>query len=83
MTRKKAAKWRTIIGLAIMFTAVIVQINWIWGVFYLYWVIPDIVRGRAYFIEDVDKTENPILYYVIIFSFLFLSFYVLTEPLFS
>lgn len=79
---KEALKWRTYVGLLLMFLAVIFNIPWLWGIFYLFWVIPDLYRKETYFIEHVSWDENPVLFSLIVGSFLLLSFYTLLQPIF-
>ena len=47
-------KWRTIIGLLLIYTTVVLypSYQWIWGLLFLYWVIPDLFTGTTYFIEQ-------------------------------
>lgn len=75
---KHTRKWRSIIGLALMYVAIMLNITWVWGLFYLFWVVPDIVTRRTYFMEEIDRDEHPVLYFVVVISFLFLAIYTLT-----
>lgn len=72
---KKTIKWRTIIALVLMYIAMIMNWTWAWGVLFLLWVIPDILTGTTYFIEPIEKKENPILYWVIIVSWILMGAY--------
>ncbi|MEQ6123753.1 hypothetical protein AAON49_06090 [Pseudotenacibaculum sp. MALMAid0570] len=75
---KKVSKWRTVVALALMYTAIFMSWEWIWGILFLYWVIPDIFSGVTYFIEPIFKRENPTLYWVIIITWIVLAFYSLS-----
>lgn len=68
-------KWRTIIALIIMYITVYFDWQWAWGVLFLIWVVPDIFTGTTYFIEPINRKENPILYWVIIVSWILMAFY--------
>ncbi len=72
---KKNTKWRTIIALLLMYTAIIMNWQWAWGILFLFWVIPDIISGITYFIEPIDKKENPLLYWIIIISWILMALY--------
>ena len=74
----KPIKWRTITALALMYIALIMNWEWAWGILFLFWVIPDIFTGITYFIEPVSKKKNPVLYWVIIVSWLLISIYSLS-----
>ena len=81
MKGKKPIKWRAIIGFIMIVIATILDQNWIWGLFFLYWILPDLALGRTYFLEEIARHENPILYFLIMGTLLLLSVYILIEPL--
>ena len=68
-------KWRTILGLIFLYIAMWFDLQWAWGLLFLLWVIPDIMTGITYFMEPIDKDENPILYWIIILSWILMSLY--------
>lgn len=72
-------KWRSILGLVLVFLAVIFNWTWVWSLLFLLWVVPDIFSGVTYFLEPVTKYENPILYWGIISTWLVLAIYPLFE----
>lgn len=80
MVTKTAIKWRTIIGLILFYIAIWFNWQWMWGILFLVWVVPDIFSGITYFIEPIAKSENPILYWFIIFSWVWMAIYSLLIP---
>lgn len=66
-------KWRTILGLILIWIATILNWQWIWGVLFLIWIIPDFFTGVTYFIEPITKQDNPFLYWLIMISWVALS----------
>ena len=72
MTTQQTTKWRALIGLIILYIAMWYDWQWIWGILFLMWVIPDIFSGITYFIEPVDKENHPLLYWAIIVSWILL-----------
>ena len=68
-------KWRTILGLVCIYIAMWFNWQWAWGMLFLLWVIPDLITGVTYFMEPIEKKENPILYWIIIFSWVLMSLY--------
>jgi hypothetical protein len=68
-------KWRTIIALILMYIAMFMNWEWAWGILFLFWVIPDLFTGVTYFIEPIDKKQNPYLYWVIIISWILMAIY--------
>ena len=75
MAKQTNLKWRTILGLIFMYIAIWFNWQWAWGILFLLWVIPDIFSGITYFMEPVEKKESPILYWVIIISWILMSVY--------
>ena len=72
-------KWRTIVALILMYIIIIYDIQWAWGILFLIWVIPDLFRGVTYFIEPIEKDENPILYWIIVVTWLLMAVYSLSS----
>ncbi len=75
MTKQKSFKWRTISGLILLYIAIWYDWQWIWGILFLIWVIPDLFSGVTYFIEPIAKKEDPVLYWIIVVSWLLMSIY--------
>lgn len=74
-TVTSSLKWRSILGLILVWVAVWFNLQWVWGVLFLFWIVPDFFTGVTYFIEPVSKYENPILYWMIMISWLLMSIY--------
>ncbi|WP_459211439.1 hypothetical protein [Aquimarina rhabdastrellae] len=72
---RNSIKWRTIIGLIMLYVVTIMDWQWAWGILFLFWVIPDIFRGKTYFIEPIDKEENPWLYWIIVISWIWMALF--------
>ncbi len=72
-THSSKVKWRTILGLLLMYSAVVLNWQWIWGIFSLYWIFPDFFTGVTYFIEPISRRENPILYWLILITWVAFS----------
>ena len=71
----RSLKWRTIVALIIMYLAIFMNWEWMWGILFLYWVIPDLFSGATYFVEPIYKKEDPNLYWIIVVSWIVLSLY--------
>jgi len=68
-------KWRAIAGLIVVALAFVLNINWIWGVLFLLWVIPDINKGSTYFFDHIDRRHNPIIFWLVVATWVVLSGY--------
>lgn len=75
-------KYRALLGLILVFITIIWQIDWLWGVFFLIWLIPDLLAKETHFFEQVTRRDNPMTYWAIMFTWLVLSVYLLLNPSF-
>jgi len=75
MQKKSDYKWRTVLGLILIYLAMWFNWQWVWGFIFMIWVIPDILSGVTYFMERIKKSENPFLYWTIIISWVLMSLY--------
>ena len=72
---------RTILGLALVYLAVLLSWDWIWGILFLFWVIPDLITGVTHFISAVSRERSPLLYWAIMATWMLMSVYMIAEPL--
>jgi len=72
-------KWRAIAGLTVVALAVLLDANWLWGVLFLLWVIPDLKTGSTHFIEHVERRDNPITFWLILGAWITLSIYLIAN----
>lgn len=75
-------RWRTILGLIFMYIAMWFDWQWAWGLLFLMWVVPDLFSGVTYFIEPIERAKEPILYWVIIVSWIIMSIYSISTLIF-
>ncbi|MCG8331382.1 MAG: effector binding domain-containing protein [Chitinophagales bacterium] len=75
-------KIRTVLGLILLYLAILLNLEWVWGILFLIWVIPDLFSGITYFIEPVEKKSSPLLYWIIMISWLWMSLYMMATPFF-
>ncbi len=68
-------KIRTVLGLSLLYVSIYLNFTWVWSVLFLVWLIPDVYTGTAYFIEPVKRKSHPVLYWLIIVTWLFLAIY--------
>lgn len=75
-------KWKA--WLAILFIVFITLFNytWGWGVLFLIWVIPDILRGKTYLMEEVSRKESPLTFWTIVLLWVLISTYMLLSYIF-
>lgn len=37
----------------------------LWGVLFLFWVIPNMARGQAFLLTEVSRAKDPVLFWLI------------------
>ena len=69
----KKVQWRVWIGVLFVILITIMNWQWAWGILFLIWVIPDLTNRVTYFIEPVERDQNPLLYWIIVVTWILLS----------
>ena len=64
---------RTLCALVILLAAVVFDLQWIWGVLFLFWSAQSLVAGVTFLVEPVYRDENPRLFWAIAALWLGLS----------
>ena len=83
MTTQPNIKWRSILGLILIYIALWFNWSWLWGMLFLFWAVAGILSDVTYFMEPIEKEENPILYWVINSSWLLMAIYCFLPLIFS
>ena len=75
-------KYKTFLLLVLVYVISIwhEQLRWVWGILFLLWVIPNIISGRTHLAESITRSENPIWYWIIIVTWIWMSLYLVVEP---
>lgn len=68
-------RWKTLLAMGLVILAVVLDLIFIWGIFFWFWAIENIRTGEAYFVERVNKEDEPVLYWVIIAIWLVIGGY--------
>ena len=68
-------KWRTLLALAVIYAAILFEWNWVWGVLFLMWLIPGFYSGRTHLIEEINRDQHPLYYWLIMSTWVALSAY--------
>ena len=56
---------RAICALAVLLAAVVFNLQWIWGILFLFWSAQSLVAGVTFLVEPVYRDENPRLFWAI------------------
>lgn len=68
-------KWKTQLSIALIILAVVYEWSWLWALFAAINLWQAIKQDKVYLVEEIDKNENPLLYYLIIFLFCFFGIF--------
>ena len=68
-------------GLILVYLAIFLELDWVWGLLFLLWVLPDLKTGTTYFIEPLSIRSQPFLYLAVTLTWTFLSLYLLIAAL--
>lgn len=71
-------KVRTVLLLIVVYVITFVpKWNWVWGIFFLIWVVPSIVSGSVYIVEPIDRSEHKLLYWIVVGTWVWMSVYMI------
>ena len=69
----KAIKWKSMLALVLAAIGTVKGWLFIWGVFCLFWAVVNIRAQEAYFVERIERSQSPVIYWIIIAVWLLLS----------
>lgn len=49
----------------VLVVAALLDFYWIWGLLFLWWLVPAVKSGQAHFVFEVDRGEDPILFWAV------------------
>lgn len=73
MNQSNSTPWPAVFALAVVYIAVIMDWNGVWGILFLMWVAPGLVLRETHLVVLVRRQHNPILYWLIMGSWIGLS----------
>ncbi|MCT4586367.1 MAG: B12-binding domain-containing radical SAM protein [Carboxylicivirga sp.] len=82
-SNRSSFKWKTFIALLLLPPAIYFNLtNFYFAAIFLYWSIQGMVKGNTFFLDDFNKKETPIMFWLISILWLLLSLWSLfySEP---
>ncbi len=77
-------RWKSMLALGLIGTGIWFDWYWIWGLLALIWGITDLRNRHTYLLEDIPRSESPILYWIVVLMWLLLGIWALsTSPVFA
>lgn len=71
---------RATLSLFLIYLSVWTQWYWLWGVLILLWALNDMIVGQTWLSETIARRQNPVLYYLILATWLVFGFYFALYP---
>ena len=70
-----------IVALVVVYLAVLMGWQWVWGVLFMMWTIPALFTGEVHLIGTIAKKKNPVMFWLILFTWVVLSIYLIVADL--
>lgn len=74
-------KLKAIFGLCLIFIALTFNLLWLWGVLFLLMFIQAVIKGETHLLEHITRQQNPVLFWIIELTWLFVSLYIIAYDL--
>ena len=68
-------KWRTIVALIPLILAIVMQWWWFFTLLFIFQIVFSVLSGSIEYVEEVKRSEHPILFWIIIGIWASLAFY--------
>ncbi|WP_050602625.1 VOC family protein [Ruegeria sp. 6PALISEP08] len=75
--------WKSLVALACVWLAVIMDLQVFWGVLFLIWACLALKSGRADFVEPIDRATRPLMFWLITGTWIVLSSWVILGSVFG
>ena len=68
-------RWKTLLGLTLVYAGVIFNQPWLFGILFLFWTFESIKNKKAYILEEIQREFNPVLYWIIVITWFVLGLF--------
>jgi hypothetical protein len=65
MTRERILNY---FALPILLVAAWFGLYWVWGLMFLWWLVPAVLSGQAYLVFEVNRDEDPVLFWAVVLA---------------
>ncbi len=60
------ARTANYIALPVLLVAAVLGYYWVWGLLFLWWTIPTILNGQAFLVFEINRDDDPVLFWAIV-----------------
>jgi radical SAM superfamily enzyme YgiQ (UPF0313 family) len=69
--------WKSMLALVCIAIALVFDLYWIWGVLFVIWAVQDFRNGYTHLLDNIPRSDSPILYWTVVLLWLGLGIWVL------
>ena len=52
-------------ALPVLLVAAVLGLYWVWGLLFLWWLVPSIMTGQTALVFDISRDQDPILFWAV------------------
>jgi hypothetical protein len=60
------ARTANYLALPVLLAAALLGFYWVWGLLFLWWTIPTILNGQAFLVFEINRDDDPVLFWAIV-----------------
>jgi len=61
------------IAFVVLMISTVMGFQFLWGLLFLYWTIPNFYSGHAFLLSDVTRDDDPVLFWAVQFAWVVLG----------
>lgn len=51
--------------LPVLLVAAVLGLYWVWGLLFLWWLVPSIMTGQTALVFDISRDQDPVLFWIV------------------
>ncbi|MEX0349366.1 MAG: hypothetical protein AB3N15_08050 [Paracoccaceae bacterium] len=60
------ARCANYIALPVLLVATALGIYWVWGLLFVWWIVPTLINGQAFLVLEINRDEDPHLFWLVV-----------------
>ncbi|MBY5978535.1 hypothetical protein KUV39_17930 [Phaeobacter italicus] len=66
----------------VLLLAAVLGLYWVWGLLFLWWLAPSVISGQTALVFEVQRDEDPILFWAVVILWALLGLMMIAASLF-
>ena len=79
---RTTVRWKSILALGVISIGILFNWYWVWGALLIIWGITDLHYRHTYLLDDIPRSESPILYWIVVTMWIAMGIWALTTALY-